>query len=401
MIKKILLYIFLLANLGVLLWHLTEYSSEKKNENQQIPILLNEQRIRVVKPDQEVTISKENQQVENGQTVTQSDIPSEQEQSLDENSGAQISQNQNDISINNNNADSENSSLDSTTVLNEQHKNELVSEKNEKNEFIPETQNKEGVTGKETVVKNEPVNHLTALQDSEKKDTELNPSANQSNEQKVVNSSEQTDISSLTTHNPEQNTNPLTSSENDIVNKVDSVQVSDASSNQSPLTAMKAESCYSLKPLTLNQSRKFSQFLQDQAIPHKEQHTTKVNIAGYLVMVAPASNYKISKKNLRLVKKAGLDAFLITQGDWKRAVSLGVFSTRANAAKQVRAVKKKLPMLKIQLAPRKREQQIFRVIFKLQNEQKTTIIIERSQINQLKDKYIAEVAKKSCKSIEF
>ena len=57
--------------------------------------------------------------------------------------------------------------------------------------------------------------------------------------------------------------------------------------------------------------------------------------------------------------------------------------------------------LKIKIEPRKREDRIYRVIIKLKKGQNLKNILQRSQIKQQKDKYIAEVAKKSCKSIVF
>lgn len=160
-------------------------------------------------------------------------------------------------------------------------------------------------------------------------------------------------------------------------------------------------SCYSLNPLKQKLAEKFSQFLKKNEILYTQQHTTKVRPAGYLAMVAPSSDYKQSKKRLKQVKKAGLDAFLITKGQWQRGISLGVFSSRANAETIIKRARKKLPKINLKIADRVREEIIYRVVFKITSPQNPQDLLKNSQIMEMKGQFVAEVTKKSCKDIEF
>ncbi len=166
-------------------------------------------------------------------------------------------------------------------------------------------------------------------------------------------------------------------------------------------TEEQSETCYSLMPLTKRQARHFSQYLSQEAVKFTQQQTTKLRSAGYLVMVAPSSNYKESKRKMKQVKKAGLDAFLITKGQWQRAISLGVFSSRANAEKSVSRARKKLPKIVLKIAERVREEIIYRIVFMLFDKKNSAEIVQNSLIKDMKGQFVAEVAKKSCKDIEF
>lgn len=165
--------------------------------------------------------------------------------------------------------------------------------------------------------------------------------------------------------------------------------------------SMPVTTCYSLNPLKRIQAKKFGQFLKKTEIAYTEQQTTKIRPAGYLAMVAPASDYKVAKKKLKQVKKAGMDAFLITKGEWQRGISLGVFSSRVNAETIIKRARKKLPKLSLKIADRVREEIVYRVIFKLTSQQNPQDLLKKSQIMEMKGQFLAEVTKKSCKDVEF
>ncbi len=161
------------------------------------------------------------------------------------------------------------------------------------------------------------------------------------------------------------------------------------------------QACYSLNPLKEKQAKKFSQFLKKSAIKFKQQHTTKIRPAGYLAMVVPAKDYQVAKKILKQVKKEGLDAFLITKGQWQRGISLGVFSSRANAETIIEHARKKLPRINLKITDRVRQEIIYRVIFKFASSQDPQDLLRKSQITGSKGQFLAKVTKKSCKDIEF
>ena len=204
----------------------------------------------------------------------------------------------------------------------------------------------------------------------------------------------------------ETNTQPSTGVADGENNLKQETQALEDKDNKQKKSAINVESvpvstCYSLNPLQRAQAKKFGQFLKKTGIAYTEQQTTKIRPAGYLAMVAPASDYKAAKKDLKQVKKAGMDAFLITKGEWQRGISLGVFSSRAHAETIIKRARKKLPKLSLKIADRVREEIVYRVIFKLTSQQNPQDLLKKSQIMEMKGQFLAEVTKKSCKDVEF
>jgi len=389
MIKKILLYIFLLANFAILVWHITQEPGSNDQNKGKIPVLLNQDSIQVIKPKLQPLADNKNTNV--------ADSPNKAENNKHPKNDLLATQD----------------AIDHPVQKNEIEIQNDIQKKSIENQAGPE-ENKMG--NNETASPKSPKKTAMGLQND--KINTVDPSSNRAFENKSnalehhpIATSEDQHNASIDIQPPTEehsgNEADKTSIPENVLSDVNPQSSKSTKEAKKPLETINSplaafdESCFSLKPLTQNQATGLSEFMKAQAIPHKEQHTTKVRTAGYLVMVQPATTFKRSKQNLRIVKKSGLDAFMITQGIWQKGISLGIFSTKKNAQTQMKRVQKKLANLKIKIEPRKREDRIYRVIIKLKKGQNLKNILQRSQIKQQKDKYIAEVAKKSCKSIVF
>ncbi len=163
--------------------------------------------------------------------------------------------------------------------------------------------------------------------------------------------------------------------------------------------------CYQYGPLTTNQSEQITKAMDEQDIPVIEQKRVVVEKRGFLVLIMPQADAAGAKRQMRIARKAGLDAFTITKGDWIHGVSLGIFSGKNNAGTLFSKANKLIPQAEVAIQDRLRERDVYRLIFKLQKDQDPVQLLSSNSFPafDLKDplEKSTKVAKKSCETVEF
>ncbi len=163
--------------------------------------------------------------------------------------------------------------------------------------------------------------------------------------------------------------------------------------------------CYQYGPLNNSQADAISAVMKQQKIPVVQQSRILVEPRGFLVLIMPQKNSAAAKSEMRVARKAGMDAFTITKGEWNNGVSLGIFSAKENANKLFNQAKKLLPKSKVAIQKRVRETEVFRILFKLQEDQDPAILLANNTFPRFDSKnplqITTKVAKKSCETVEF
>jgi hypothetical protein len=170
-------------------------------------------------------------------------------------------------------------------------------------------------------------------------------------------------------------------------------------------TSLQTKMCYQYGPLNEVQADAIKVVMEQQQIPVVQQSRTLVEPRGFLVLILPQKNSNTAKSQMRSARKAGLDAFTITQGEWNNGVSLGIFSTKENADKFFKTVKGLIPNAPISIKKRVRESEVYRILFKLENEQDPVTLLSNNPFPSFNSKNplqkTTKIAKKSCESVEF
>jgi len=170
-------------------------------------------------------------------------------------------------------------------------------------------------------------------------------------------------------------------------------------------TSLAPDMCYQYGPLNQSQAEAIKVVMEQQQIPVVQQSRTLVEPRGFLVLILPQANSNAAKSQMRSARKAGLDAFTITQGEWNNGVSLGIFSTKENADKFFKTAKGLIPNSPVSIKKRVRESEVFRILFKLENEQDPAILLANNPFPSFNSKNplqkTTKIAKKSCETVEF
>ncbi len=159
--------------------------------------------------------------------------------------------------------------------------------------------------------------------------------------------------------------------------------------------------CYQYGPLNNKQADALTSDFHDQDIPVVQQSRIMTKDAGFLVMISPLASEVQANQQVQRVKNAGLDAFTITKGEWLHGISLGIFSSKANANKLFNKAKKLLPNNSVELKPRFREVSVFRLIFSLDQSQDPDKLLATIDFPSIDVNNPPKLAKKSCESVEF
>jgi hypothetical protein len=103
-----------------------------------------------------------------------------------------------------------------------------------------------------------------------------------------------------------------------------------------------SEICTRFGPI-LNQDTagKMLALLQQQELPAQLSRTTREINAGYWVLLPPFSSGSAARKGLAILKGQGVkDVAVVNGGDFRNAISLGVFSKQASMQRRLRQMQK-------------------------------------------------------------
>ena len=163
--------------------------------------------------------------------------------------------------------------------------------------------------------------------------------------------------------------------------------------------------CYQYGPLDQTQAEAITVVMQQQQIPVVQQSRVVVEPRGFLVLIMPQRNSDAAKSQMRIARNAGLDAFVITKGEWNNGVSLGIFTTKENADKLFTTAKGLIPNSQVAIKKRVRESEVYRILFKLKNDQDPAILLANNPFPSFNSKNplqkTTKIAKKSCETVEF
>jgi hypothetical protein len=158
--------------------------------------------------------------------------------------------------------------------------------------------------------------------------------------------------------------------------------------------------CWVLEGMNDRQSASMEVALTRLDLPYRVFRNLVSEPAGYVVIAGPLASEAEATALRARARAQRLDAFVLTRGQWKNGVSLGVFSSRKNALRRQQEARSKLPDVDVTVEQRFRERTENRLLVPAWHGGKQILSTQLNEIahkNQIKTDW----AKKSCKDVEF
>lgn len=182
---------------------------------------------------------------------------------------------------------------------------------------------------------------------------------------------------------------------------VSSLELNETKLSQDTTAMDNQNSCYEWTDLDDDEWGRLKDKLDKLNLVYEVVNEQITEIEGYIVLIGPFSSNEASLEKYRMLKQRKIDSFMVNQGKWAHAISLGIFSSQENARVHHAKIQKKIPNEEIHVESRTREKNVHQVKMEWVetevrlNSELFMVVFEQNEQKMKK------ISKKSCKEIEF